>query len=58
MRLLNKINKASVYYELIKVNKTDSIASSDWLVRGKDIKVRQVLAEKIQRIPPELKSRL
>jgi len=54
--ILSKINTSSVYDELIKVNKTDSVASSNWRIKGKDIKVRQVLAEKIQRIPPELKT--
>jgi len=53
--VLNNINKTSIYYELIKVGKTDSISSSNWLIKGKDVRVRQVLAEKLQKIPSEIK---
>lgn len=54
--IISKINKESVFYELIKINKEESIAGLTWSINEKDIKVRQVCAEKIQRIPVELKA--
>ena len=54
--VLSKINKESVFYELIKMNKVESIAGLTWSINEKDIKVRQVVVEKTQKIPVELKA--
>ena len=54
--VLNKINKKSVFYELIKINKQGSIDSSNWVIENKEIRVRQVLSEKLKKIPVALKA--
>ena len=54
--IISKINKGSVFYELIKINKEESIANLTWSINEKDIKVRQVVVEKTQKIPVELKA--
>lgn len=54
--VLSKINKESVFYELIKMNKVESIAGLTWSINEKDIKIRQVVVEKTQKIPVELKA--
>ena len=54
--VLNKINKESVFYELIKINKQGSIVSSSWVIKNKNIRVRQLLAEKLKKIPVALKT--
>jgi len=53
--ILDKINKDSVFYELIQANKTDSLSVANWSIRNKDLKIRQVFSEKLQKIPAAYK---
>jgi aminopeptidase N len=54
--ILKRINKESGFYDLIKISNSDSIATSSWTIKNEEIKVRQLLAEKFQKIPEELKT--
>ena len=47
-KVFNHIDKNSIYYQLIKLNESDTILN--WSIRNKDIKIRQVLTEKTQHI--------
>lgn len=54
--ILKRINKKSVFYQLIKESETDSLSLHNWSIKDKDLKIRQVLSEKFQRIPVVYKS--
>jgi len=54
--IFEKINKNSVFYELIRESTIDSLPVSNWSVKDKNVKIRQILAKKTQKIPLVYKS--